>query len=309
MKLINPEVRIENTSKCNSRCTICPRDKFDRPRVTMPIYHHKRLVRQAKKLGAEWISIFGFGEPLVDKNIAKKVKYCTDLGLKTFITTNVSLLNTNKAFELIEAGLTKIRFSIHGTYDNYEKVHRGLKWDTVLRNVQNFVAINQVKFDHRTQTAVSIIPPDGDWEYYVNFWWKLFDEIEVWRPHNWVYGKNFREVKRRKKTCGRPFNGPIQINSDGSVMVCCFDFNGRMTVGNTYEQQLEDIIKGYDYNQIRDAHLSGSLKGLPCEYCDQLNEYKESPLLYSSVDPSRSIDKTSSTKFNLKEKENGNNVH
>ena len=121
-KLINPEVRIEVTNLCNARCVICPREKMTRPLRTMRNDTFFDLVMQSFKLGAKMISPFGYGEPLLDPGLCEKISYCTSLGLKTFITTNASLLDCDKAFDLLNSGLSNIRFSFHGvTPDKYEK--------------------------------------------------------------------------------------------------------------------------------------------------------------------------------------------
>jgi hypothetical protein len=43
----------------------------------------------------------------------------------------------------------------------------------------------------------------------------------------------------------------------------------------------------------------GDMTGLICEKCDQLNIEDESPLLYSSRDATRTVGKTSSTKYQM----------
>jgi len=162
MKLINTEVRIETTNRCNAACVICPREKMTRKKTTMGMGHFKSLVDQCKDLGAETISVFGYGEPLTDKTLVEKVAYCSEKGLKTFITTNASLLNTIPAYGLLKAGLSHIRFSVHGTFDNYEKVHRGLVFTDVLRNIGNFIQANKTRFDHSCRVDVSVIPMTSD---------------------------------------------------------------------------------------------------------------------------------------------------
>jgi hypothetical protein len=300
--LQNPEVRIENCSICNANCVICPREKMTRPKMIMTNKHFANVVNQAFKMGAETISIFGFGEPLLDKDIIWKVQYCSNLGLDTFITTNAMLLNVDMAYGLISAGLTHIRFSCHGTGKNYEKIHKGLKWDVVERNIGNFLAMNRIKFNNATIVSVSVIPMNKESVYEIrNFWEKKVDYLEIWRPHNWTDAKNFRKGKPVCKTCYRPFNGPLQVNADGTVMVCCFDFDAHMVVGCTHSQSLEEIVKGTWFKDIRDRHRRSDFKGLPCESCDQLFEYAEDeyPLLYSNRDKERKIGMTSSTKFCL----------
>lgn len=272
-----------------------------RKKIVMPDYQFDFLVDQAKGLGATTISIFGYGEPLMDKDIVRKVQYCTDRDLDTFITTNGSLLKIELANSLLNAGLKHIRFSVHGLFDEYEAVHKGLKFATTQRNISNFKAISDMRHRGQCRVSISVIPLNGEDIENLKLAWKGY-ELEVWKPHNWSDGRNLRDLtKKRKKTCGRPHSGPVQINADGNMMVCCFDYDAKMIVGNTYKDSIEDILKGIRFNAIRRKHETSDLKYLPCETCDQLN-IGDSPLLYSTVDPTCQIGKTSSTKFKLKEK-------
>lgn len=301
MQLINPEIRIENTNFCNARCVICPREKMTRPKVFMPMYHFEYLVDQAKDLSAKLISIFGFGEPLLDKHIIKRVEYCSNKGLDTFITTNASLLNLDMTAGLLDAGLSKIRFSVHGIFGNYESVHQGLEYDKVSRNVSNFVAMNKARYDEKCDVSIIAIPMNGETVAQIVSAWRHMD-IEIWKPHNWGEGRKYRNItEKRQKTCGRVHSGPVQIQADGKVIPCCFLTNGELILGNTYKNSIKDILKGKLYTSLRKKHESGDIRGLPCETCDQLNT-GDAPLLYSTVDPACESNKTSSTKFKLKEK-------
>jgi radical SAM protein with 4Fe4S-binding SPASM domain len=201
---------------------------------------------------------------------------------------------------LLKAGLKKIRFSCHGMFKNYDKVHQHLGWEQTSRNVTNFIAMNRVRYRGQCRVAMSVIPMHGESvEYIREFWENAVDELEIWKPHNWADGKSFRKATpERKKTCGRPRKGPVQINADGNMMVCCFDFDATMVVGNTHQETIEEILKGKKFGTIRKCHESGATGELPCATCDQLN-IGDSPLLYSNVDETCSIGKTSSTKFSL----------
>ena len=297
MKLINKETRIETTNCCNARCVMCPRDEMTRVKTTMDYNHFCNLVVQAYEMGAELISPFGFGEPLLDKGLAKKIAFCSKMGLETFITTNANLLNLETTRKLLDAGLSHIRFSAHGTYNNYEKVHRGLSFDTFRRNVFNFI---KVRRDLPCKVDVTVMPMNGESiQDILDFWKGRIDDIEIWKPHSWGGAKHYRDGERKLKTCGRPKVGPVQIQADGKVIPCCFLTNGEIILGDTYVDSIEDILKGEKYRELRRKHETGDLTGLPCETCDQLMIQEISPLLYSTID--NEINKTSSTKFNLLE--------
>ena len=301
-KLINPEARIETSNKCQLHCTICPREKMTRAKTVMCFGIFCNLVAQVKKLGATTISLFGYGEPLTDTGLEDKVEYCTSLGLDTFITTNSGLLTQERSENLIYAGLKNIRFSFHGVAPlAYETVHKGISWLTAWGNFYNFITVNR-NHGNTCKVHVSVIPMHGETVSEIsNTWERYCDYLEVWKPHNWAGGKGYRKSDRVKNTCGRPFNGPVQIQADGTIIPCCFVTNSEIVLGDTNDNSVESILNNEPYNRLREAHLTGDLKGYVCETCDQLNEEVESPLLYSTRDPKREIGKTSTCKISVKQ--------
>ena len=300
-KLINPEVRIENSSKCNASCTMCPREKMTRPKMTMGWGHFVHLVEQAYRLGATDVSIFGYGEPFLDRDIANKVRYATQRGMVTHITTNASELDIDMCHDLLDAGLKNIRFSIHATTPKlFHNVHRGLDWFNVTRNMFNFIKINKQRGKPCT-IHITAMPMHGESIGDIReIWEKAADYLEIWKPHNWITGRDYRKVQPQSRTCGRPHYGPVQVNADGKMMVCCFDFNAELTIGDTYQDSIEDILAGDIMKRIQQNHLTGEHKGYICEFCDQRNVEFESPLLYSSRDLNREVGLTSTCKISVK---------
>ena len=298
-KLVNPECRIENCSKCNALCICCPREKMTRPKVIMEFELFESLVNQAKDLGTTTISVFGFGEPFIDLRLTEKIEICEDLGLETFITTNGSLCTWERMHDLFTVGLKHIRFSIHGLYDNYEKIHKGLSFDNVMTNLFSTILLRD-KIAPDCKISVTAIPMNDDEDEHLKMWdFVGIDWIEVWKAHNFTNGRDYRKLNKKKKSCNRLFRGPIQINADGKMIVCCFDFDAKLTIGDTKKDSIRDILKGEIFTEIQRKHKSGDLEGLICDLCDQLNEEKESPLLYSNRDPEKNLDTTSSIKFKL----------
>jgi len=297
-KLDHPEARIETTNRCNSRCIMCPREKMTRPLEDMSMALFVRLVDELKDLGVHLISLFGYGEPLLDEQIYDRIQYCTNIGLETFITTNGSLLGVEAATRLTKAGLTHIRFSYHAVKDkDYEKVHRGLKAQTVFRNLWNFVAINR----KHTKVHVTCIPFNGESVEDFKRRFGKADYLEVWKPHNWAGGRNFRQSGEPERTlCMRSFTGPVQILVDGSLILCCFDYDGKLKIGNAKYGSIESILTtSHELMNYRERHKLKRLDGLICETCDQRFKYNESPLLYSNEQEGTDINKTSITKFDL----------
>jgi len=51
----------------------------------------------------------------------------------------------------------------------------------------------------------------SDTEAFREFWVPKVDAVEIWRPHNFGDGRDYRSRTEEKTTCGRPENGPFQI--------------------------------------------------------------------------------------------------
>jgi len=74
-----------------------------------------------------------------------------------------------------------------------------------------------------------------------------------------------------KATCGRPENGPLQIQWDGEVIPCCYDYINQIVLGNAFERPVLDIRNGEKYSLLRWAHRTKNFRLFPyCDQCDQL---------------------------------------
>jgi len=264
-----------------------------------------KLVDQALDLGAATISLFGYGEPLLDPTLASKVEYVTYNGASTYLTSNGSHLDRVFSEVLLKGGLSHIRFSVHGIKKStYETVHPPLLWENVIMNIEEFLNVREGG-KYPCTVSVSVIPMhDEKVQEIVEFWDKYpIDYLEIWTPHNWGAALKLREISAapsRKLTCGRPFNGPVQIQSNGDVIPCCFDFNNEMVMGNALHTHLYEILIGKPYEWLRVRHRLGH-HTMVCADCDQLNKDQDNVLLYSSRDPSRETGKTSTCKVSLYE--------
>ena len=74
-------------------------------------------------------------------------------------------------------------------------------------------------------------------------------------------GRDYRTIKKEQlKTCGRPFNGPLQVQVDGTVNMCCFDYNGKLLLEDLNAQSLAEIFNSVAYKKIRDAIFLETLR-------------------------------------------------
>ena len=297
------DIRVEVSTKCNYNCVICPHARLTRKMETMST---DLFVRLLDKISAETdqydtVTIPGMGEPLLDETLAEKVKAIRSRGLKALLLTNGSLLTLDRFRELEDAGANSIRVSIYGTTpETYAAIH-GVDGAFLARIRDSLVKICDTRTTCEILLTYNVVTGVNDkvLDDWIAFWKDRADLLEVWTPHNWVDGASFREVqKSRKKTCGRPFSGPLQVQVDGTVNMCCFDYDGKLLLGDLKTQSLEEIFSSEMFRKIERCHTTGDYAGsdLICENCDQRNADKTGVMLYNSkYDIDERVKQTSST--------------
>ncbi len=290
-RLRHPEVRYEVTDHCNADCVMCPRDvhKLGRPHGIMDVERYKTSIDEVVELGCKQVVLTGFGEPMIDKTLEKKVAYANSKGLRTYIISNASLLTRRRSQALIKAGLDELRLSYYGMKkETYERVMVGLNFEVTMDNLLSFLEIRKELGSKRPRLEINwLVLPENeeDTEWFQEFWEPRADAIEIWKPHNFGDGRSYRERYEEisiKQTCGRPENGPLQIQWDGEVIPCCYDYNNQIVLGNAFQQPVLEVLNGEKYRLLRLAHQEKKFAMFPyCDQCDQLLPHADA-LIYTN---------------------------
>ena len=197
-KLLHPEVRYEVTDHCNATCIMCPREEHEHGREhgIMSQDKYEKSIDEVIRLGAKKVVLTGFGEPMLDKNLELKIKYAKSKGLSTYIITNGSVLNSKRAQGILEAGLDEMRVSFYGMgKDTYNTVMQGLDYDKTHDGLLSFIRLrNENNFKTKIQLSYLTMPENAkDESSFKSYWEPLVDAIEIWRPHNFGDGRDYRE--------------------------------------------------------------------------------------------------------------------
>jgi len=265
---------------------MCPREKMTRPQGVLDFGLYKRVLDEAVKLGATQVTLENYGESFLDPHIFERAQRARSKGLSVYTVTNASLLDEEKCRRVLEL-FDKVRISMYAlTKGTYEKIHRGLDFDTVEKNVERLIGMrartpkNGLKID---MYYLLLEENAHEMQGFLKKYEKRVDGISVWKPHNWANGRQYREARGSKASCGRPFDGPLQVQWDGKVVPCCFDFDSRIVLGDLNRCSIEEVLRSDAYEALRSAHRTLDLSEFPlCAVCDQL--YKRSDVLvYSSI--------------------------
>ncbi len=268
------EVRIENTNLCNAMCTICPREQLTRPRGTMDYEFFCSIVDQLAQGGTKELHLQGYGEPFLDRDILRKISYAKKKGIPfTFMVTNASLLTEEVCKEIMESGLDKLKISFYGlNKTDYESIHRGLSFEEVRENVERLLMIKKSLGRRNPIISVKYIGSIGGFfKFFLQ--WGFKTRVSYARLHNYGYGRRFNRPRtdRKDRTCPIVTSSIMQVLWDGTVVPCCYDFDGKVVLGDLKKDSVRDVWNCENYQRFRGIHRRREYEKIPtCFSCDKL---------------------------------------
>jgi MoaA/NifB/PqqE/SkfB family radical SAM enzyme len=307
-EIVSREITVENTTFCGAKCVMCPRDEYEQVRkwTHMPAPLFKSIIDQSVDLGVVSLDLCGFGDPFLDPDFGDKLGYVKSHypDVKIYTSTTAHVVQ-KKNLELVCKYFDTIRISHYGfSKESYEAVHGGgLKYEKVVENILKLLSVPRGERPYTMVSFLILEENEHEVDAWRDYWEGLADEIAIWRPHNYggagsvdplSFKTQDRTVAETPRSCGRPFKGNPFIRTDGSVSVCCFDFNQKLVVGNLNQVPLVDVLAGESLNNVKGVHdnLSFHGSGLLCDGCDQA--YDRSDALVYSSNPGRSVDQPTS---------------
>lgn len=149
------EAEIEITDFCNLRCKMCYGPKRS-GKISFDVF--RKIIDRID--GVETLHICGTGEPLLNNNIYKMIKYCKKKQIPTVtLTTNGMLLNEELSEKLNRSGLNEIRISLDaGDEETLKSIRPGSDFSLIIKNIKYFVALGKV----RTYINSIILPDNWD---------------------------------------------------------------------------------------------------------------------------------------------------
>jgi MoaA/NifB/PqqE/SkfB family radical SAM enzyme len=145
---------LETTNRCNLLCTTCPRTYADlEPEADMSWELFTNIVDQVPNIAR--VVLHGVGEPMLVKDLPRRVRYLKDRGVYVLFNTNGTALTTRNGRALTEAGLDELRVSLDAADARAFQMVRGTAdFDRIVRNVRAFTEM-QAR-EGRVQPRVSL---------------------------------------------------------------------------------------------------------------------------------------------------------
>lgn len=230
---------------------------------------YKRVIDECVKEGVYSVKLSWRGEPLLNPDIVRMVKYAKDKGVKDVaFLTNGERLNPDLTIQLVEAGLDWISFSVDGLGEVYERI----RWPETFAGISRKVKFLRDYRDSRGRKK-PLIRIQSIWsaikenpEEFRSFWLPIADRI------------NFIADEARSKEekdfahdpdyiCQSPWQR-ICVGWDGRVTQCHSDYLERNILGDVKEQTLREVWHGKPFNSLRNLMKSKRRLELgPCKFC------------------------------------------
>lgn len=280
---------IEVTNACPCHCVICPRDKRTKPIKTMDFDFFRRIVDQGVEGGMDILTLCGFGEAFMDKGLLQKIEYVKQQYpfVSIYLSTTGFLLNDFNIGEIVPL-LDTLKIShFSDDEETFRKMHgKATDYRTTEIALEKVCALPQNIRPYLIFLFVQTKINEGETTEWIQRWEPKVDEVMVWKTHNWAgqWPSEFTYLEQEPVTsCGRPFHGDLNIHSDGTVSPCCFDFDGKMIIGDLTQQTLKEIYFGDALKRIQEVHQKKTFcdSGLLCAKCDQIRS-REGSLVYAT---------------------------
>jgi MoaA/NifB/PqqE/SkfB family radical SAM enzyme len=264
-----PRFDIEVSLKCNINCVMCPRDKITRPQRIMSDQLLDVLVDWLPDIESE-IFFCGLGEPLLNRNIYACITKLYKRKNRTGITSNGLLMNPETINRLIEAKVNFIHISFPSlNKEIYERMMKGSIFETVLGHLKYLSKVKPKELEVElafTEQEENV----GEIECVKSF----ALELDFGFQHNVLHTRgghlshNYKPHTRGDlRTCA-VFAGNNFITSEGYILACCHDLEGKTILGNIKDTSFTDLLI-----MKKSRIMKNQWFGI-CSKCDDVNRFK-----------------------------------
>lgn len=260
---------IEPTNICNLKCTFCfhSNDSMKRQKGMMQQSLYKKIIDDVSCFDPE-IILHHSGESLLHNKLYDFIRYAKQKGLKVGMTTNGTLLE----IEILDTGIDTLNISLAGVdEEDYQLVRPGYSFSDVVDKIK-LISENR----NKTCIAINVVITKHNKNRISQFkkrFKSLVDEIIVRKQIDWMGSVDVEPIKHnsflvemymrfkaksRYGLCQSLYN-EAGILWDGTVVPCCLDFNGSISLGNINNDGFLNIWNGKKMYDLRKILKSSSL--------------------------------------------------
>ncbi|MHC4852546.1 MAG: radical SAM/SPASM domain-containing protein, partial [Planctomycetota bacterium] len=246
-RFLPSHLAIETVRACNAKCIMCPSETMVRAKGTMQPEVHQLILQKVLDWGApiNLITHAGLGEPLLDKRLEARIatEKAAFPQAQVAVYTNGALLTEDRARLLLESGLDVLSVSINGfRKKTYEAVMK-LPHATTFRQVERFLEMKRAA-GSTMQLHVSLVRTelcsDQEVAEFKTYWHGRVDAVVT--PEWITWGGFLDQVAAAEQFPCSYIWKTMMIDFDGTVKMCCEDYDSIYPMGSLVTQDPEEIF-------------------------------------------------------------------
>ena len=264
-------VYVEITNICNMNCSFCHGHSRKPGRMT-PEDFSRVLDQLTGQTG--YIYYHLMGEPLLHPQLPLFLQMASDRGFRSIITTNGTLL-PGRGQALIDAGVHKVSISLHsfeeGSDEDYARYMNGIAdFATKASEAGTIVVLRLWNRGHdngRNDLALDFLR-----SRFTDSWTENTKGYRI-RPKFFLeWGDRFAWPDKEAPLQGENvfcygMRDHFGILCDGSVVPCCLDSDGVITLGNIFTEEITDILNSPRAKAIYDGFSRRCASEELCRRC------------------------------------------
>ena len=241
------KIYVEISNLCNLKCNFCPGTK--RPGRRMSVKEFEMLLPKLRPY-TDFLYFHLMGEPLCHPHLKTFLKLADDSGFKVILTTNGTLLAQHQELLLDSPSLHKINISLHA----FESNDLSIPFEQYLNECFSFgKALNGEKI-----VVYRLWNQGGADELNES----ILNQMKLYFYEPWVQERQgIRIADRTYIEHGDKFDWPdlsapegdskvfcyglrdqLGILCDGTVVPCCLDHEGDLSLGNIFIEEMDSIL-------------------------------------------------------------------
>lgn len=248
-------IYVEISNVCNMNCSFCHGSKREKRQMTLGEF--ARVASNLKGI-TEHLCFHVLGEPLTHPLLPTFIDYAKNCGYKVALTTNGTLLSLRES-ELLSSKPYKINVSLHSfegesresrnayinsCVDFAEKASR--EGILVVLRLWNLPAdsLSASDNDKSLNEAVRdiLLARYGDFEAVSARGARIHHRLHLEYAERFQWPDASRDDSGENVFC-HGLGDHFGILADGSVIPCCLDAEGDMTLGNIFEEDVRNVLK------------------------------------------------------------------
>ena len=271
MKRFN-KVYLEISNLCNLRCAFCPGTKRAPHRMTEAEF--SALLPKLRPF-SDYLYFHLMGEPLCHPLLGRFLELAGQQGFKVILTTNGTLLPRMQEVLLSAPALHKVNISLHA----FEANDLAMPFDQYLRGCFAFgkAAEGRCIVSYRLWNSGGAEALNG----------RILDAMAEYFPRPWAEERRGPRLGQKLYLeYGDKFDWPdltaadngdrvfcyglrdqIGVLCDGTVVPCCLDHEGDLSLGNLHEMTMEEILEAGRAKAIYEGFQKGKAAEELCRRC------------------------------------------